>query len=94
VRRSGGEEPTWVLIHILQKRSPNDPHMKWHGNNTISLYSYLSLSQTSKNTDLIIAYILSSTISKNKRAEKDLPGSVSGGSMRGEVTPSCVYTCE
>jgi hypothetical protein len=78
----------------IAKRSPNDLHRKWHGNNTISLYSYLSLSQTSKNTDLTISYILSSTISVNKRAEKDLPGSVSALSLRGEVTPSCVYTCE
>jgi hypothetical protein len=76
----------------IAKRSPNDLHRKWHGNNTISLYSYLSLARTSENTDLIISYILSSTISENKRAKKDLPGSGSAGRARGEVTTlTCIH---
>jgi hypothetical protein len=37
----------------IAKRCPNDLHRKWHGKNPVSLYSYLSLSETRKTLILL-----------------------------------------
>jgi hypothetical protein len=67
VKRSGRDEPMWVVIHMGMEAMLG-----------ISLYSYLYSSYQKCYVFLIIAYIFSST-KLEKRAEQVLPGSEGGG---------------
>jgi hypothetical protein len=67
VKRSGREQPIWVVIHICMVTTLG-----------IFLYSYLYL-KLAKMLVLIISYVFSSRKLENKRAEQVLPRSGDGG---------------
>jgi type IV secretory pathway VirB3-like protein len=71
VKRSGRDEPMWVVIHMCMDAMLG-----------IFLYSYLYL-KLEKNTMSFLLYLMFSTKSENKRMEQVLPRSIWGG-MVGE----------
>jgi hypothetical protein len=84
VKRSGRDEPMWVVIYMCMEAMLG-----------ISLYSYLYLKLAKK---LCFSYYLlcfSSTKLEKKRAEQDLPGSKwwgVGGQSREERWPKqCIH---
>jgi hypothetical protein len=72
VKRSGGDESIWVVMHMCMEVMLG-----------ISLYSYLS--QTSKKcyVFLFISYVFSSAKLEKKRVEQVLPGSEGVGEWEG-----------
>jgi hypothetical protein len=64
VKRSGGDEPIWALIHMCMETTLG-----------ISLYSYLYLKPAKSYVFLIISYIFSPTKLENKREKQVLPRS-------------------
>jgi hypothetical protein len=64
VKRSGRDEPMWVVIHFCMEAMLG-----------ISLYSYLYPKLAKHYVFLIISYVFSSTKPENKRAEQVLPRS-------------------
>jgi hypothetical protein len=79
VKRSGRDEPIWVVIHMCMEAMLG-----------ISLYSYLYL-KLAKMLVFLISYIFSST-KLEKRAEQVLPGSEEGWGMgRGGEMAQCIH---
>jgi hypothetical protein len=68
VKRSGRDEPIWVVIHISKETTQG-----------ISLYSNLYLKLAKCYVFLFILHIFTSTKSENKRAEQVLPRGGGGG---------------
>jgi hypothetical protein len=64
VKRSGRDEPTWVIIHMCMEATLG-----------LSLYSYLYHKLAKMLCLSNISYVFSSTISENKRAGQVLPRS-------------------
>jgi hypothetical protein len=64
VKRSGRDEPMWVVIHTCMEAMLG-----------ISLYSYLHIKLAKHCAFLIIPYVFSSTKLENKRMEQVLPRS-------------------
>jgi hypothetical protein len=62
VKRSGRDEPMWVVIHMCMEAMLG-----------ISLYSYLYL-KLAKMLSFLLSLVFSSTKSENKRVEQVLPG--------------------
>jgi hypothetical protein len=67
VKRSGKDEPVWVVIHMCMEATLG-----------ISLYRYFYLNWQKCSVFLIISYVFSSTKSENKKVEQVLPGSGAG----------------
>jgi hypothetical protein len=67
VKRSGRDEPMWIVIYKCMEATLG-----------ISLYSYLYLKVAKCIVFVIISYVFSSTKLENKRVEQILPGSGAG----------------
>jgi hypothetical protein len=86
VKRSGRDEPVWVVIHICMETTQG-----------IFLYSYLYLKLAKCHVFLIIFYVFSSTKLENKRADQVLLEGKGEGERRyvwrGDG-PNNAYTCK
>jgi hypothetical protein len=71
MKRSGKDEPMWVVIHKCMEARPG-----------ISLYSYLYIKPAKRYVFLIISYVFSST-KLGKRGEQVLLGSKGVGEEEG-----------
>jgi hypothetical protein len=80
VKRSGRDEPMWVVIHKCMETTQR-----------ISLYSYLYRKLAKTPFLKIIFYVFSSTKLENKRAEQVLPADVGGGRGRGRWSKQCIH---